>query len=157
MRRELVFILACMAAVTLLLSSAETFAGEEILADAPALVPDTQTVERLRAAVSAEFSKHFDSSLSPEEAEVYQRLVARNRELLARQRKLEYEDPIASGLKTKLIAARKQVESLRLSLQVRLDAIEEIQEIEAERRDLMNQLQELRTKTRAEKEKADDR
>ena len=161
MRREIVFILACLAAVTLLSypeeTSGETFAEEALPADAPALAPDTQTVERLRAAVSAELTKQLDADLSPEEAEVHRRLLARNRELLARQRKLEYEDPIASGIKTTLIAARRQVEALRQSLQIRLDAIEEIQEIEAERRDLMKQLQELRTKTRAEKEKTDDR
>ena len=118
----------------------------------PAAGPDTNVVERIRSAVADSVSRELEASVPPESADLYRELAQRNQALLQRRRELEYEDPIASGLKKKLIAAEKEVVALRKSLQIRLDAIEEIQAIEAERIDVMQQLQKLRSQSRAAQE-----
>lgn len=72
-----------------------------------------------------------------------QALAQRNQELVARQAELEREDPIASGLRAKMVEHQREVEALRRSLKVRLEAIEEIQALEAERREVIEELQQL--------------
>lgn len=114
---------------------------------AQASPPDTNVVERIRAAVVTSVSEELESSVPPESVELYRELAERNRALLQRRRELEYEDPIASGLKKKLVAAEKDVLALRRSLQARLDAIDEIKAVEAERRKVMQELQKLRSKS----------
>jgi hypothetical protein len=153
MTRKGILILAC-AVVGCLARGAEAETGRVAV---PAGMPDAQTVERLRTAVTEGVSRKLESELDAERAELLRRLAARNRELLEERRRLEYEDPIAAGLKEKLVAAEKEVLALRRSLQARLDALEEIRIIEAERGALMQQLQELRNKAGAAEKEAGDR
>lgn len=80
--------------------------------------------------------------------EANQHFAADNRELQARQRELELTDPIARGLREKLIEREKELLQLRQSLQSRLDAIPEIQEIRRRRDALAGELRSLRQRER---------
>jgi hypothetical protein len=145
------------AVVCALAATAPAAEKDAVNLEAPALVPDAETVERITAAFTDQLTRQIEQAqFTPEQSLLYQQLMARNRELLQRRRQLEYEDPIASGLKKKLVAAEKDVLALRRSLQARLDAIEEIQEVEAERRKLMSQLQELKRTVQETEGKGDN-
>lgn len=75
-------------------------------------------------------------------------LARRNQELMTRIAELERQDPIASGLRAKMVERQKEIESLRESLKARLEAIEEIQALEQERRQVVQDLQKLLVESR---------
>lgn len=77
-------------------------------------------------------------------AEAYEELSRENASLNQKQRECEQNDPIARGLRNKLVAAEKELVQLRQSLQSRLEAIEEIQAVELRRKELLLYVQELR-------------
>ena len=77
-------------------------------------------------------------------ARAFEKLAAENELMISRQRELEYADPIAKGLREKLIALEKEVLALRRSLQSRLEAIPEMGAIQDRRQDLLKDIQQLR-------------
>jgi predicted nucleic acid-binding Zn-ribbon protein len=81
-------------------------------------------------------------------AEAYKKLAAENKVFQRRQREFERSDPIANGLRKKLLYAERQVRELRASLNSRIEAIEEIQALDDQRRDLMAELNALRDRQR---------
>lgn len=82
-------------------------------------------------------------------AETYRQLTAENRSLQLQQAELERKDPIANGLREKLVALEKEMKQVRASLRARLDAIEEIREIEEKRQVLIRQVELLKKEERA--------
>ena len=89
------------------------------------------------------------ATLRKEIAETYQRLAKENRNLLQQQAHLERNDPIAKGLRERLIQAEKQVRKIRSSLQSRLEAIEEIRTIDIRREELIKEVELLKKRERA--------
>ena len=121
---------ACAAVVLFLLSgvSIEVRAQEDHASAALVAPVDLEEeLQRVRASLS----------------ERRQELASRNQELVARQAELEREDPIAKGLREKMVEHQREVEALRRSLKARLEAIEEIQVLEAARREVIDELQQL--------------
>lgn len=103
---------------------------ESAPAPAPAVAPASPTVSRDPVA-----QKRME-------------LARRNQELIQRIAELEREDPIAAGLRAKMVERQKEVESLRESLKARLEAIEEIQKLEEDRRQVVQELQKLLAESR---------
>lgn len=81
-------------------------------------------------------------------AEAYEELNRENALLNQRQREYERNDPIARGLREKVVAVEKELVQLRQSLQSRLEAIEEIRDIESRRKELITHLQDLKQQER---------
>ena len=82
-------------------------------------------------------------------AETYRRLTEENRSLQLQQADYERNDPIAKGLREKLVALEKELHQVRASLRSRLDAIEGIRVIEEKRQSLIRQVELLKKQERA--------
>lgn len=117
--------------------------------------------ERARAAERLEAQKEqlleasspgADRELRILQSQIFQankRLELENRKLNIRQRELELQDPIAKGLREKVIEREKELVELRRSLHSRLEAIPEIQELQGERSKLISEIKKLREQERA--------
>ena len=81
-------------------------------------------------------------------AEAYEELNKENAILNQMQREHERKDPIARGLREKMVAVEKDLVQMRQSLHSRLEAIEEVRDIESRRKELLADVKDLKQQER---------